>query len=168
MGLVLLVFPQLRPLGHQPTPNRSASITGMVVNHHTTRSQFLDYSDQSKLGFTKSQLAVMGASTFARIQITGYRGKHLMIERQVVNARTGNVIGEARDFTVTPTADTNTHRWWDWVPLRAGRGSYLMVIKVIDPSEHAAVACGQTAAFGGLQGLLPSTTPPQLCEGEGS
>jgi hypothetical protein len=76
------------------------------------------------------------------------------------------VIGQARDFTVTPTADTNTHRWWDWVPLRAGRGNYLMVIKVIDPNERAAIACGQTTNFGGLQGQLPATTPPHLCEGE--
>jgi len=110
----------------------------------------------------------MGASAFARIKVTGYRGKPLTIERQVVNAGTGNVVGQARDFTVTPSADTNSHRWWDWVPLRAGHGAYLMVIKVIDPHEHAAIACGQTTAFGGLEGKLTVTASPKLCEGQGN
>ena len=57
VGLVLLVFPQLRPSVHGPTPNRTASISGVVVNDRTTRGQFLDYSDQSKLGFTKAPRA---------------------------------------------------------------------------------------------------------------
>jgi hypothetical protein len=166
IGLGLVVYHLVRP-HHDPTADRSASIGGVVVNKHTTHGQFLDYSDQSKLGYTKEQLAVVGASAFARITITGYRGTPVTIERQLVDARTGNVIGQVRDFTVTPTADTNTHRWWDWVPLRAGRGSYLMVIKVIDPKEHAAVACGETPAFGGLKGEVRAASPPQLCEGEG-
>ena len=167
VGLVLLVFPQLKPKGDQATPNRSASITGMVVNQHTTHGQFLDYADESKLGFTPEQLAVIGASAFAKIQITGYRHTPLTIERQVVDASTGNVIGSARDFTVTPSAETNSHRWWDWVPLRSGRGSYVMVIKVIDPKEHAAIACGQTTPFGGRDGIVDGVTPPRLCEGAG-
>lgn len=165
LGVVFLLFPQLKPQSSGPPANQSAAVTGIVVNPRTTRGQFLDYSDQSKLGFTKSQLAELGASAFARVQIVGYRGHKLILERQVVDARTGNVVGETRDFTVVPPADSVNHRWWDWTPLRPGRGSYIMVIKVLDDQQHAAIACGQTPLFAGEAGSV-SAQPPHLCEGQ--
>lgn len=163
VGLVFLFFPQLTPGQDEPPADQSARISGVVSNPRTTRGQFLDYSDQPKLGFTKEQLATMGASAFARVEIVGYRGKALTLERQLINAGTGDVVGEARDFTVTPPANRVTHRWWDWVPLRPGRGAYVMVIKLLDERQQAAIACGQSAPFGGLRGFAPAK-PPQLCE----
>lgn len=165
VGLVFLLFPQIKPERQQPTPDQTASVTGVVLNPRTTRGQFLDYSDQSKLGFTKEQLAELGASAFARVQIVGYRGRPLTLERQLVDARTGDVIGEARDFQVTPPAESVTHRWWDWTPLRKGAGSYIMVIKVLDDKQQAAIACGQSPPFGGAGGSLPATKL-HLCEGQ--
>jgi hypothetical protein len=162
-GLIFLFFPQFRPERHEPNPAQSAKISGVVSNPRTTRGQFLDYSDQPKLGFTKEQLAIVGASAFARVEIVGYRGKTLTLERQLVDARTGDVVGQARDFTVTPPANRVTHRWWDWVRLRPGRGTYVMVIKLLDEREEAAIACGQSPSFGGLGGFAPAK-PPQLCE----
>lgn len=162
-GLLFLFFPQLRPERHSPPANQSAAIVGLVTNRQTTKGQFLTYSDESKLGFTKQQLAVMGASVFARLKIVGYRGKKLTIERQVVNAATGDVVGQARDFLVTPGADSVSNRWWDWTPLLPGRGAYIMVIKLLDERQTSAIACGQSRLFGGLAGALKAT-PPQLCE----
>src|SRR5438093_94341 len=142
-GLFFLFFPQYRPERGSPNPDQSAMVSGVVRNPHTTRGQFLDYSDQPKLGFTKEQLAELGASAFARVEIVGYRGKQLTLERQLVDARTGNVVGQARDFAVTPPANKVTHRWWDWVPLGPGRGSYVMVIKVPDEHQASVLARGQ-------------------------
>jgi hypothetical protein len=164
-GLFFLFFPQYRPHESAPPADQSAAITGVVLNPHTTRGQYLDYSDQSKLGFTKQQLAVVGASAFARVEIVGYRGKRLTLARQLVDARTGDVIGQARDFRVTPPADKVVHRWWDWVPLRPGRGSYVMVIKLLDEQEQSSIACGQTATFGGRAGGV-NGKPPIVCEGQ--
>jgi hypothetical protein len=165
VGLFFLLFPQYRPERQQPTADQTASVTGLVLNPRTTRGQFLDYSDQSKLGFTKEQLNLVGASAFARVQIVGYRGTTLTLERQLIDARTGNVVGQARDFLVTPPAEKVTHRWWDWTPLRQGRGSYIMVIKVLDEQQRAAVACGQSPPFDGADGSLPAQ-PLHLCEGQ--
>jgi hypothetical protein len=164
VGLVFVLFPGVRPGQDAPTADQSASVGGMVVNPHTTRGQFLDYSDQSKLGFTREQLAVVGASAFARVQVVGYRGKTLTFERQIVDATTGDVVGQARDFKVTPTAVKVTHRWWDWTPLRPGTGSYVMVIKVLDERGISAIACGQSELFSGLAGP-GSAKPLHLCEG---
>jgi hypothetical protein len=164
-GLVFLFFPQYRPERSEPTADQSAAITGVVLNPRTTRGQHLDYSDQSKLGFTEQQLAVVGASAFARVQIVGYRNKTLTLARQLVDARTGDVVGHARDFLVNPPADKVTHRWWDWVPLKRGRGSYVMVIKLLDDQQGVAIACGQTRPFGGLAGSVAATAPA-ICEGQ--
>ena len=164
-GLFFLFFPQYRPERSEPAPDQAAAITGVVLNPHTTRGQYLAYSDQSALGFTKQQLAVLGASAFARVKIVGYRNKTLTLARQVIDARSGDVVGQARNFRVTPPADSVTHRWWDWVPLRKGRGSYIMVIKLLDEQQKSAIACGQTGPFGGREGSLPST-PPRVCEEE--
>jgi hypothetical protein len=166
-GLFFLFFPQYRPERSEPIPDQSAAITGVVLNPRTTRGQYLDYSDQSKLGFTKQQLVVVGASAFARVEIVGYRDKTLTLARQLVDARSGDVVGQARDFMVSPPADKVTHRWWDWVPLKRGRGSYVIVIKLLDEKQSASIACGQTEPFGGADGSLPAT-PPKVCEGQSS
>jgi hypothetical protein len=170
VGLLFLLIPGIRPGQGAPTADQSASITGVVVNPRTTKGQFLDYSDQSKLGFTRAQLATVGASVFARVEIVGYRGKTLTLERQIVNATTGDVVdGRTRDFKVTPPAEKVTHRWWDWAALRAGSGSYVMVLKVIDERGLSAIACGESELFYGLAGpaTASSTALPKLCEGGG-
>jgi hypothetical protein len=163
VGLLFLFLPGLKPERHEPAPEQSASISGLVLNPRTTRGQFLDYSDQSKLGFTRDQLAIVGASAFARVRVVGYRGEPLILQRQVIDARTGNVIGRQRDFQVRPTADTVSHRWWDWAPLPSGRGSYVMVIKLLEKDGASAIACGQSRRFGGLAGSVAARSP-QLCE----
>jgi hypothetical protein len=164
VGLFFLFFPQFRPERHQPPPDQSAEVTKMELNPSVTQGNYLDYADQKKDGFTKEQLAQVGASAFARVTIVGYKGKPLTMEQQVVDAKTGRVVGQKRDFIVTPGADTVSHRWPYWVPLRPGRGSYVMVIKVLDETATSAIACGQTKPFGGIAGLVPMK-PPQVCEG---
>jgi hypothetical protein len=168
VGLLFLFVPGIRPGQGGPPAEQAAAITGMVVNPHTTKGQFLDYSDQTKMGFTRRDLAVVGASAFARVKIVGYRGKTLTLERQVVDAN-GNVSSEAsaRDYTVTPPADRVTHRWWDWTPLPRKRGRYAIVIKVLDPTNQmSAIACAEGTPFAGLDGAS-GPNPPQLCEREG-
>jgi hypothetical protein len=166
VGLLFLFVPGLRPGSGSDAP-QAAKITGVTLNPRTTHGQFLDYSDRSKLGFTRQQLAVVGASIFARIEIDGYRGKSLVLERQILDATTNNVVGTTRDYNVKPPTDQVTSRWSDWAPLRPGSRSYVMVIKVYDERSHLAIACGQTPPFGGIAAKTLTTTPPQVCEGDG-
>ena len=163
VGLLFVLVPGIRPGGGEAPADQTARVSGIVLNPHTTRGQYLDYSDQSRLGFTRGELAIVGASLFARVQIVGYRGTKLTLERQIVDATTGNVVGVARDFAARPTATSVTHRWFDWTPLRPGAGSYVMVIKVLDEAGTSAIACGESPVFGGLGGI-GRATPPRLCE----
>jgi len=104
-------------------------------------------------------------SAFARVQITGYQKKEAHARATARRRPERRRDRNARDFQVTPPAARVSHRWWDWIPLRRGRGSYLIVIKLLDPQQPGAIACGQTEPFGGLEGSLPSK-PPQLREGQ--
>jgi hypothetical protein len=165
IGLFFLLFPQFRPERSEPTADQSASVTGMVVNPGTTHGQFLDYLGRSKLGLTKGQLAEVGASAFARVQIVGYRNRTLTLERQLIDTQTGNLVGQARDFLVEPPAEKVTHRWGDWAPLPQGKGSYLFVIKVLDDKQRAEIACGQSEPFGGAGGQVDGKTI-HVCEGQ--
>ena len=162
VGLVFGVFPQIAPQRHAPPAEQSAVVRDVVTNGHTTQAQYLDYDDRSRQGFTRDQLSAIGASMFARVRIVGYRGKTLILERQVIDARSGDVVGTTRDYRVTPPADHVDHRWGEWTPLRRGRGRYVMVIKLLDQERTSTIACGQSAPFGGRDGTAPGFTP-RLC-----
>jgi hypothetical protein len=173
VGLVFLVFPQFRPERGQSSPEQSASVDRISPpNQHTTKGDFLDYMERSKLGLTKQQLQEVGASAFATMKIVGYKGRALTIVRQIVDARTGHAVGEAADITVTPPKDHVEHPWGDWARLRPGRGSYIMVIKLLDGPVGqpgvTVIACGQTGQFGGRAGFTPVKTPPHVCQNAGS
>jgi hypothetical protein len=173
VGLVFLVFPQFRPERGQSSPEQSASVDRISPpNQHTTKGDFLDYIERSKLGLTKQQLQEVGASAFATMKIVGYKGRALTIVRQIVDARTGHAVGEAADITVTPPKDHVEHPWGDWARLRPGRGSYIMVIKLLDGPVGqpgvTVIVCGQTGQFGGRAGFTPVKTPPHVCQNAGS
>jgi hypothetical protein len=173
VGLVFLVFPQFRPERGQSSPEQSASVDRISPpNQHTTRGDFLDYIERQKVGLTKQQLQEVGASAFATMKIVGYKGRALTIVRQIVDARTGHAVGEAADITVTPPKDHVEHPWGDWARLRPGRGSYIMVIKLLDGPVGqpgvTVIACGQTGQFGGRAGFTPVKTPPHVCQNAGS
>ena len=165
VGLVFVLVPAIRPTPSEPPADQAVTVTGLQLVGHATQGQFFDYADRSKLGFTRKQLSIVGASVFARVQVAGFRGKTLTIERQVVDA-TGNVSGQVRAFSLKPHADRVTYRWPDWVPIPHRVGSYAIVIKILDEDGTSAIACGESKPFPGLTGKALSD-PPRVCEGGG-
>ena len=111
VGLFFLLFPQFRPERHGPTPDQSAVGVGRRREpaHDERAVPRLLRSARSSASRTQ-QLREVGASAFARVQIVGYRGKKLTSSARWSTRRTGDVVGQARDFAVTPTADKVTHR----------------------------------------------------------
>jgi hypothetical protein len=173
VGLFFLLFPQYRPERGQSSPEQSASVDRISPpNRHTTYGDFLDYMERQKVGLTKQQLQKVGASAFATMKIVGYKGRTLNVVRQIVNARTGHAVGKAANIYVTPPKDHVEHPWGDWAQLRPGRGSYIMVIKLLDGPVGkpgvTVIACGQTGQFGGRAGFTPVKTPPHVCQNAGS
>ena len=64
-------------------------------------------------------------------------------------------IAQLRAVTITPPANRVASPWHDWAPLPPGKGSYVLVVKLMDERAVRAIACTQSAPFGGLAGRLP-------------
>jgi hypothetical protein len=151
-GLVFLFLPQLRPEESPPPPppaEQSGRLTGLVLDPETTRGQYLARTDQGTLGFTKEQLARRGVYLRVRVELVGFRGRSVPIERELVDARTGNELGQRRSDAIVPTAERVTGSWPDWVALRPGGGSYVVVVKLLNLRGDAAIDCVQSEPFGG-------------------
>jgi hypothetical protein len=148
VGLLFLLFPGLRPEAPGAGRDESASMSGLSLVAPATKGQYLDYSDQKKDGFTKEQLDQRGAVASFKLTVMGYKGKELTLQRQLIDAGSGDVIGETRDFTFQPGDALKDRPFWDWVPLRPGPGIYVMVFKLFADRDPLAVDCKQTEAFG--------------------
>jgi len=172
VGLFFLFFPQFRPEREEVSPEQRARIFDITANARTRQEDYFDYTERSKEGFTKEQLAEIGASAFASVNIVGYNGKTVTTVSQLVDARTGRSVSKADDRTITPPRNNVTAPWSNWERLRPGRGSYIMVMKLLDGPIGATgvkvIACGQTKQFGGLAGFVPVKTAPRVCPRVGS
>jgi hypothetical protein len=164
VGLVVLFFPQLTP-GHTSGPSKVAVDLGPVqLDASTTHGSFLERTDRSEQGFTKSQRAERGAMATFKISITGYRQKPLTVRRQLFNAH-GDKVGQEQAWSIRPQKDEHgDHPFADWIALPRGRGRYVLVFKILAPDEPTPVACVQSKPFGGLGGLAsggnPTICPP--------
>ena len=158
VGLLFLLVPQLRPddsPATAPPAEQSGRLFGLVLDADTTQGQYFDRTDQPKLGFTPEQLALRGAFVRFQVEIVGYRGKEVPLQRELVDARTGDEIGQLSADTIVPTADKVVSPWHDWVALRPGKGRYVLVVKLLDEQRVRSLACVQSEPFGGLAGLAP-------------
>jgi hypothetical protein len=168
VGLVFLLLPQLKPESppppEPPPAEQSAKLSGLQLGADVTKGQYLERTDQPKLGFTAEQLARRGAFVTFRVVVVGFKGREIPLQREVFDARTGDQVDELRAVVVTPTANRVDSPWHDWVALRPGEGSYVLVVKVLDERGVRPMACAQSEPFGGLDGLVPGR-PLVLCEG---
>jgi hypothetical protein len=168
-GLVFLFAPWLQPDDDdaaQPPPPaaRFGRLTGLVLDPDATRRQYLDRTDQAKLGFTEAQLAQRVAFVQFRVELVGFSGTKVPMQLELVDARTGDELTQISAFTVTPPTDHESAPWHDWVPLRRGTGRYVIVIKLRDAERSRSLDCAQSPAFGGLGGIAPGKTLA-LCAG---
>jgi hypothetical protein len=164
-GLLFLFAPGLRP-GDDPPPQppaeQFAQLSGIVLDATTTKGQFLDRADLPKQGFTPAQLRARGAFAQFSVEIVGFTGKPVTLQRELVDGRTGDEIGQIRSDTITPPGPRVRSPWRDWVALRPGTGSYVLVFKLVDAPRSLTLDCIQSEPFGGLDGLAPGR-PLRLC-----
>ncbi len=168
VGLLFLFLPQLQPGHSSDTTSSGTRLADLssppALDPAATRAQFLDRSDRSKLGFTEAQLAQRGAYVAFDVKLEGFRGKTLTLQRELVDLRTGDQVGELRPFTFKPVENDDGRTWEDFVPLRAGKGRYVLVFKLLDEGGASALDCIQTRPFGGLANTgFAHVKPPELC-----
>ena len=104
VGLLFLFLPQLKPEAPPlPAAEQLGTLSGLILDPDATRGQYLERTDQSKQGFTTEQLARRGAFIRFRVEILGYKSKTLPLQRELVDAHTGDEIAQ-------PCAPSRSHR----------------------------------------------------------
>ena len=75
---------------------------------------------------------------------------------ELVDARTGDEIGQLSADTIVPTAEQGLLALGTTaVALRPGKGRYVLVVKLLDEGRVRSLACAQSEPFGGRAGLAP-------------
>ena len=144
-GLVLLVNPDLTP---KPSASKmAATLREIAVEPGISRRQYLDRIDQPATGFTDAQLARSGVFVRFHVALNGFRGVPITLRRELVDARTGDELGETTAITITPPKDEIARAWHDWIDLTGRPGRYFVIVKLQAPDEVAPLATLQTKPF---------------------
>lgn len=87
-----------------------------------------------------------------RVEIIGYKEKHLPLDWQLFDASTGEELVEERSITFEPTVNEDTANWDVWVPLPRRKGKFFLSIELLLEKEHGFVVLSrlQTKPFPGL------------------
>jgi hypothetical protein len=153
-SLVFLLRPELEPQAAEPNtpPTRtSARLQQLSVRENVTRAEFLRRTDGDPTGFTKAQLAETGVFVRYRVAIRGFESLPVTVKHEVFDARTGKEVSEESSLTITPPKNAkNIERdWHTWATLPPGRGTYIVVVKLLAEGESAPLATLETSPVSG-------------------
>ena len=91
----------------KPQPVQAAEIPKVHVESGLTFKQYLDEVGQHPGSLSKTVLMQKGALIQFTVQATGYKGKHLRLEWELIDRGTHNRVVKSDAITVTPGADTD-------------------------------------------------------------
>jgi hypothetical protein len=147
VGLVAFVKPDLAPKPKLPISRAAAALHEIALEPNVSREQYLDRIDRPPTGFTEEQLARRGVFVRFHVALDGFRGVPITLRRELVDARTGDELGETSAITITPPKDAIARDWHDWIDLTGRRGRYFVIVKLHAPDEVAPLATLQTKPF---------------------
>jgi hypothetical protein len=147
IGLVVFIRPDLAPMPAKPVSRAAATLHEIALEPDVSRRQYLDRIDQPATGFTEPQLARRGVLVRFHVALNGFRGVPITLRRELVDARTGDEVGETSAVTITPPKDEIARDWQDWIDLTGRRGRYFVIVKLQAADEVAPLASLQTKPF---------------------
>jgi hypothetical protein len=144
LGVLFLLWPSLAPEG--PPATQSATLEKPTLDRMVTFGQYLDRIELSRAPFDRSRLARRGALVEFDFMITGYRGKHLPLRWQLIDAESGNQLDQSSDTFITADATTDRGTWHVWVRSPKRRFRRLFVeIQLYDHSGRRAARTSENA-----------------------
>jgi hypothetical protein len=132
-SLVFLLLPNIQPKPDPPV--REASFAELQVEPGLTRRQYLQRVDLDPGGLDAKTLAQRGAFLEFDVRATGYRDKRLALKLELLNATTGDEVGQEQSTTIRPQADEDAIAWHAFLvyPPRA-TGSFVARMELLDPA----------------------------------
>jgi hypothetical protein len=120
LGVGALLWASLKPQGSEAPPTKAAKLSGLTLDRHVSFGQYLDRKALTKAPYSTTQLARRGAFVTFDFKVQGYKGKRLPLRYELIDARTGDLLWQQRDFAITPDAQTDQATWDFWAPLPSG------------------------------------------------
>lgn len=149
LGIVFVLWPALKPAG--PPAVKGVTLDNLQVD----RRSFAQYLQQVQLSAAPYEPATLGARgtmvTFHYV-IDGFKGKHLPLRWQLIDARSGNQVAQSSDLRIIPSAPQDAANWYVWIPGPSGRTrQYYVQLQLYD--EHGRFPVGEqkrTPDFSGI------------------
>jgi hypothetical protein len=117
IGLVFVLWPSLKP--EPPPADQGATLSNAQVEPGMTFAAYLDRIGQSRGSLDRATLDERGAFIEFDFVVRGFKGKHLPLGWQLLDASSGVQLGQDRALRVTPRADRDSGVWRVWIPLRS-------------------------------------------------
>jgi hypothetical protein len=116
-GLIFGLWPALKPAG---APTIKGATLNKVKIERMNFGQYLDRIPLSRSGYRQARLHRNGVRVSFNLDIKGYRTKHLPLQWQLIDARTGDRVAHSRDLFLTPEATEDQGAWRIWLSVPRG------------------------------------------------
>lgn len=145
LGVIFVLWPSLKP---QPPPaDQGATLSNAQVEPGMTFGAYLDRIHQSRAPYDRATLTGRGAFVEFDFSVRGYKGKHLPLAWQLLDARSGVQLGQDRALRVTPRADRDAGVWNVWIPLQHRAPRMYVQIQLLKDDGRIAIGRVRTPPF---------------------
>jgi hypothetical protein len=143
VGLVFAVWPSVKPDG--PALAKDATVSRLSADEVITRRQYFQRAQLPTQGFSRDQLMRRGLYLTFDLSIDGYRGQKLPLRWELVNATTGSQTADGESTIFKPLAAHDAASWQEWIPLPKGRRTYVVFVRLYDPTGKVPLASQRSA-----------------------
>jgi hypothetical protein len=148
VGLLFLLWPELQP--ESPPTRKGAELSDVTLDRNATFAQYLDRLEQSRAPFQRAELRRRGVLIGLRFRVQGYKGMHLPLRWQLINARTGSQVAQSQDLFYIPKAEEDQNAWSVWVPVpSSSRRVFFVEIELRDDRHNFPLGRLRTHRFHG-------------------
>jgi len=146
-GLIFGLWPTLKPT--DPPATKGATLSIEAVDH-VSFGQYLDRVRLSRSPYRPAQLEHRGVLVFFHVTVKGYLNKHLPLEWQLLDARTGDQVARSWGLSFIPRAGADNNSVPIWVPVPRGRDRRFFVeVQLLDNRRATPLGRARTNRFSG-------------------
>jgi hypothetical protein len=146
-GLIFGLWPALKPT--DPPATKGAALSNATVDH-VRFGQYLDRDGRSRAPYGPAQLERRGVLVGFDLNVKGYLNERLPLRLQLLDARTGDQVNQARDFSFIPGATDDHNSLSFWMPVPSGRDRRFYVeVQLLDHRGALPLGRVRTDRFSG-------------------
>jgi hypothetical protein len=153
LGVIFTVLPSLKP--EEPAAVKGAKLDALSADEIITRRQYFQRAQLPITGLTANELKTRGVFVTFRLTIEGFKGKKLPLRWELINATTGDEVGQAASTIFKPLASRDSASWQEWIPLPVNARKYVIFVRLYDPSGTVPLAAERSEPIASTRGRPP-------------